>query len=128
MALPIDPLDHFGTGIATPFRIGASGIQTSSGVEKVLMCVAQTIGTPTAKLPWRCKFGTRIPRLRHMNNSNGLQTLARVDIGDALRLWEPRVRLSKVLAAPRSDANRNILDLTVSVTVDGKPQTVRQSI
>jgi uncharacterized protein len=128
MPLPIDPLDRLGTGIATPFRIGPSGIQTAQGVEKVLMCVSQVIGTSTGKLPWRCKFGTRIPRLRHMNNSNGLQTLARVDIGDALRLWEPRVTLRRVAAAPRTDANRNLLDLTVDVAVDGKPQTVRQAI
>jgi phage baseplate assembly protein W len=128
MALPVDPLDRFGTGVAIPFRVGPSGVEKASGIEKVLMCVAQVIGTPTGKLPWRAKFGCRITRLRHMNNSNGLQTLARVDCQDALRAWEPRARLRSLTLGQRDSSSRNILDLTAQVTVAGKTQTVKASL
>ena len=127
-ASPSDPLDLLGTGVATPFRIGTTGPLSESGVPKVLKCVEQVIGTPTAKLPWRCLFGCRITRLRHMNNRNGLQQLARVDVANALALWEPRARLTGTAVAPRSNANRNILDVTVNVAISGKVAPVRLDV
>lgn len=128
MTIPVDPLDRFGTGIALPFKVGATGIKTASGAPKVFMGVKQVISTPVAKLPWRCKFGTRVGRLRHMNNSDGLQQLAKVDVGDALKLWEPRVALSSVVAAPRDQNNRNILDLTVGIILNGKTVSVKADV
>lgn len=125
MSAPQDPLDRFGTGTARPFRVGAAGVETASGEEKVLMDVEQVLGTPVGKLPWRCKFGARLTRLRHHNNNNVLQQLARVDSADALALWEPRAKLHSVVAAPRVPSNRNVLDLTARVKIGTSARSVK---
>lgn len=114
-------IDRFGTGLARPLRYVPGGFVVASGVEKVLMCVEEVLGIPVGSLPWRCGLGTRLMRLRHLNNSNDLQQLARVDAGDALQRWEPRFRLRFVTATPAPPGYRNRIELTVFGEVVGQP-------
>lgn len=121
-------MDRFGTGLALPLRRENGRFVTVSGPEKVMQCVEQIIGTPIGKLPWRGRFGCRIPRLRHMNNRM-LNGLARVDVADALQRWEPRFLLHGVQTAPGAEAARNRIDLTVYGEVGGVVQDpIRRSI
>ena len=111
-----------------PFQRTPTGLVLLDGLDKIMQNITQIIGTPVGTYPWRATFGCRITRLRHMNNSNDLQQLARVDVADALARWEPRVKVTSVMAATRTDANRNILDLTVTYVVAGTPQTIKLDI
>jgi phage baseplate assembly protein W len=126
MASPHD--DRFGTGLARPFRRDKTGFVTVSGRAKVLQGVEQVIGTSVGKLPWRCKFGCRVPRLRHMNNNQQLKNLARVDISDALQAWEPRCRVKSVVVGNSTKDARNQINITVSVEIAGKTDSVKRTI
>jgi phage baseplate assembly protein W len=106
-------LDRFGTGLARPLRYAPGGFVTASGPEKVLMTVEALLAINVGSLPWRCGVGTRLMRLRHLNNYNDLRQLARVDASDALDQWEPRFRLSTVTVAPLVRGSENKLELDV---------------
>jgi phage baseplate assembly protein W len=94
------------------------------------MCVEELLAIPIGSLPWRCGVGTRLLRLRHMNNSQDLRQIARVDSSDALQQWEPRFRLSRVTVAPVIPGAENQINLTVSGTVVGvkEVQTAKANI
>jgi phage baseplate assembly protein W len=113
-------------GTSLPFRITPSGVTQASGTPKTIMNVEEILGVPTGKLPWRCAFGSRLTRLRHLNNTNGLQQLARVDVQDALQKWAPGISVTGVSVAPRSDGNRNVPDLTADIFL--KDTTVPVSV
>jgi len=120
--------DRFGTGLARPFRRTKTGFVTLSGPPKVLQAVEQVVGTSVGKLPWRAGFGSRITRLRHMNN-RGLQKLAQVDVADALQRWETRFRLRAVKATPIGQDARNLIDLAIVGEVGGSVQEpLRQTL
>lgn len=104
-------------GTSIPFRVTPSGVTQASGAAKTVMNVEETLGVSVGKLPWRCGFGSRLTRLRHLNNTNGLQQLARVDVQDALQKWLPGISVTGVSVAPRSDGNRNVLDLTANIVI-----------
>lgn len=95
-----------------------------SGVSKNFSNIKQALGVTVGRFPWRCAFGSRITRLRHLNNTNNLQQLARVDVQDCLQKWVAGAQVTGVTVAPRDNGNRNILDLTIDVTFQGKTQSV----
>lgn len=112
------PFEWLGRGIAHPFRWDGRGDFVSvAGVEKVEQCVAQILGTPRGKLPWRMSFGASLTRFRHVNNSRELSIEARMEIEEALRKWEPRVRLRGVSV---SKAAENQLVVYINYEIGGQ--------
>lgn len=96
---------YLGYGLLAPFVRDQKGdFANAGGVELVKSCVAEVLGTDCAsedgkvqgELPWDPEFGSLLFLLRHRQMDEVLVQVARVYIADALRRWEPRVRLSDV--------------------------------
>ena len=106
---PIDraiqaPVDAFlGRGIFRPFqRDQKNDVANTSGEDLVKACVGQVLGTMASsdftqgEVPWRTEFGSLLHLLKHQKNNVALQEMARVYVVDALKRWEPRVRVKSV--------------------------------
>jgi phage baseplate assembly protein W len=92
-----------GYGPIRPFRRDGRGdIAHAGGVTLVRSCVGQVLGTRASsefvqgEIPWRPEFGSLLYLLRHRKNNTALGELARAWAQDALRTWEPRVRVTSV--------------------------------
>lgn len=110
VSAPVDPgaaqvtgESLLGHGMIRPLRRDQKGdFAHASGGRLVSACVGQVLGTmcdsefATGELPWRTTFGSKTYLLRQRLNSPALEEQARKFIADALRLWEPRVRLKNV--------------------------------
>ena len=137
--------DFLGTGVAAPFRRGATDLATASGVDFVRDCVANVLSTTCAsplgdgELPWRQRFGSLLHRLRHRNNDETTAELARIYVGEALGAWVPQLRLRSVATEKERDSDGNpsilairlVYDLAASnranapIVVNGIKQTIR---
>jgi phage baseplate assembly protein W len=92
-----------GAGLVRPFqRDGKSDFANSSGVALVKACIGQILGTQAGsnfsqgELPWRTEFGSLLHTLKHKRNDAALADLTRTYVAEAIRRWEPRVRLKHV--------------------------------
>lgn len=86
-----------GKGLLRPFRRDAKNdFANGSDVALVRACVGQVLGTAAGELPWRGEFGSQLERLRHMNQGPVMDEMARIFVTDALKRWEPRVRVRTV--------------------------------
>ena len=90
-----------GRGLLRPFvRDEKNDFANGSGSALVRAAVGQVVGTRTStaqtigELPWRPEFGSLVHTLRHSNNDDALQQIAKGFVVDALRRWEPRVRVT----------------------------------
>lgn len=121
-----------GFGLVAPFqRDGRGDFAAKGGVEKIAANVAQILATDCAtpdgafggELPWRPEFGSLLRLLRHRNMDDPTtQQLARVYIGDALKLWEPRVRLRAtrlVSQASRGSAQLDTMNIALRYAIVG---------
>jgi len=105
-------------GIVTPFRrdqkndfandVGVNLIR--SNVRQILMTKGAT-DKAAGEIPWLTEFGSQLHTLRHSNSSVVLEELARVFVIEALRRFEPRVRVSRTRVERISSARR--IELTV---------------
>lgn len=92
-----------GCGITRPLRRDGNGdfvhecaedlIRASVG--QILGTVAQS-STTAGEIPWRPEFGSKLHLLRHQNNDDVLEDVARAFVVQALDRWEPRVRVRAV--------------------------------
>lgn len=93
--------DPLGCGIIRPFRrVPRGDFANDCGELLVRSDLGQLLGIILGELPWRTTLGTLIYQLRHRANTGALSELARVQIEEAIRQWEPRVRLLAVSADP----------------------------
>lgn len=125
--------DPYGTGIVRPFRRGSADFVTASGIPEVMSCVGQLLGTDLGSIPWRPRFGTRLTRLRHKSNSPALAAIARVDVDDAIRQWEPRATITdldveQVQSPGHTSAGANVLEAAVTVQIGAQSKTLRVPI
>jgi len=110
VSAPADPgiaqatsLSFTGRGILRPFtRDQKVDFANASGARLVAACVGQVLGTSSdsefasGELPWRTAFGSKLYLLRQRLNSQALVEQARRFVADALRRWEPRIRINAV--------------------------------
>ena len=104
-------------GLLTPFRRDQKS-DFAHGADEALVrsCVAQVLGTEcsmddgsaSGELPWRPEFGSVLYRLRQRPNDETTRQLAKFFVADALRRWEPRVRLTDVSFIQQKIDPRNI--------------------
>lgn len=92
-----------GFGLAGSFqRDGKGDFSALGGADLVRSCLAELLGIQAAseytqgELPWRTELGSLLYLLRHHGNDTVVQALARQHVADAIRRWEPRVRLKTV--------------------------------
>lgn len=99
-----------GYGLVTPFRRGANDFDADGGAALVVSCVEELLGikcdSPISRgeLPWRTEFGSLLFRLRQHNDDALLQEMAKAYVQDAIKQWEPRVRvLAVTVTTPPGD-------------------------
>ena len=127
-----------------PFRRDQKADFAAAGGEALIKsAVGQVLGTVGAsdftqgELPFRTEFGSLLHLLRHQKNDRVLQELARVYVVDALKRWEPRVRITSVEVTREQLDGENVLAIRVrydviaanapgnNVILAGVEQTVR---
>lgn len=82
-------------GIVIPFRRDKKqDFANDSGEALITSNVRQILGTRVGELRWEPEFGSLLHTLRHRNNKPLLKQLAHTHVVDALRRWEPRVRVT----------------------------------
>lgn len=96
-----------GQGLLRPFRRDQKNdFAADAGVNLVVACVGQVLGTKAdspaspGELPWRTDFGSKLHLLRHSNHNDLSINLATVYAKDALKLWEPRAKITAVAIEP----------------------------
>lgn len=106
-----------GRGILAPFRRDGKGdFAAADAAENVRACVHQVLGTEcsiesgnvSGELPWRPQFGSVLYRLRQRLLDETTRRLAEVFVADALKRWEPRVRLTRVDLSTRKIDPANV--------------------
>lgn len=103
-------------GLLHPFqRDRRSDFVSGTGDALIRATVAQILGTACAseftpgEIPWRTDLGSLLGLLRHRRNDAVLQELARVYVVDALKRWEPRIRVTSVQITRERDRSENVL-------------------
>lgn len=116
-----------GFGLLSPFRRDQKSDFAAAGAERLVRsCIGQVLGMEgtsgeehIGELPWRPELGSVLYRLRHRNNDETLQHLARVYVVDALQRWEPRVLVKDVSIEKKSARPNGELDtLAISLRCD----------
>lgn len=102
-------------------------------VPRIWPTALRTTRFAQGELPWRTEFGSLLHLLRHQKSDSVLQELARVYVVDALKRWEPRVRVTSVQVRERQNGENVLVvrlryDLTSgpgnNVLVENVEQTV----
>jgi Bacteriophage baseplate protein W len=111
-------------------RLGAIG-QVVQGIADVDQCIAIILTTPKGSDPLRPTFGADIWRYIDHPIDEALPAIVR-ELTAALTLWEPRVKLLSVTAAPVLDtATQPGANLSVTVVwqlkLGGAPSPPRQT-
>jgi phage baseplate assembly protein W len=111
-------------GLLRPFRrdrkadfaVGSGEALIRSAVGQILGTVAASEFTP-GELPWNTTFGSHLHILRHQRNDALLQELARIHVVDALKRWEPRIRISSVQINRERDRGENVLAIRLRYSI-----------
>lgn len=119
---------QFGAGLVRPFRRdGKSDFTNTTDLALVKACVGQVLGMVGAnpdnpmeqgELEWAPERGALLHKLRHQKNSFILQELGRVYVVDALRRWEPRVRVRHVSVTRERDQEGKETVLVIRINYD----------
>ena len=75
------------------FASGEGTALLASKVEQVLATEGETPRS-SGELPWRTRFGSGLPLLRHKLTGPAFRELARVYVRDALAQWVPEAELT----------------------------------
>ena len=114
-----------GAGIIRPFRrTEHQDFANDAGVEEVLSCVGQLLGTPIGSLPWRVDFGCGLEQLRHKPRTADLAVFAMRLIDQALKRWEPRAQVADVKIDTTAPANALVLIVTLKIGTLTKSLTI----
>ena len=103
----------------TDARTGAA----LTGLEHLRQSVGDVLGTRIGTRVMRREFGSRLPELVDAPLNDGLRAAVAAATVEALRRWEPRLRVRRVrvAAAPAGSPARVHLDLEGEYVPDGSP-------
>ena len=114
----VSNVEFLGRGIIRPLRRDQKvDFANATGARLVASCVGQVLGTAcdsehaSGELPWRTEFGSKLYLLRQRLNSNALVEQARRFVADAIRRWEPRVRITQVHISRGSAPTGGVLNV-----------------
>ena len=114
--------DFRGTGWAFPVTVGARGIDAVSGDEDVRQSIRLILATAKGERVMRPDFGCGIHDLVFAAVSTQLIARLRREVEDALRTYEARIEVLRVLVGTRSlDVGR--LDVEIVYRVRATNQT-----
>ena len=116
---------HLGNGLIRPFRRDEKNDWAhAQGLALVKSSVGQVLGTHSdgpnfqGEMPWNTEFGSLLFTLRHMNNDDVVQELARLHTVEALERWEPRVILKRVDIARQQGPTDGETVLVITIVYD----------
>lgn len=117
-----------GFGLIRPFQRDRKADFAAAGGEALIRsAVGQILGTrgsseaTTGEVPWRPELGSRLDLLRHQKNDALLQELGRTYVVDALKRWEPRVRVTSVRVTRERLDGENVLAIRVRYDIVSSP-------
>ena len=116
--------EFLGRGLLRPFRRDKKqDFAADAGEAVIRSAIGQILGTMArsdftqGELPWNTAFGSLLHLLRHQKNDAVLQELARVHVVDALKRWEPRVRVTSVQVTRERQDGENVLSIRIRYDV-----------
>jgi phage baseplate assembly protein W len=114
--------DFLGTGWASPVRIGAGGIEKVGGDEDVRQSIHLILATAKGERVMRPDFGCGIHDLVFAAVSTQLIARLRREVEDALRTYEARIEVLRVVAGT-SGLAAGRLDVEIGYRVRATNQT-----
>ena len=94
--------DFLGRGFAVPFHFdpASGGVAFSEQEENIRQSISIILGTQPGERQMLPEFGCRVHELLFAPNNGYAGALAAQYVEDALRRWERRINVERVLAAP----------------------------
>lgn len=96
---------------------------TLSGLDQIRQSIADILTTPVGTRVMRRDYGSRLPDLIDRPQTPDLIVDLYAAIAEALRRWEPRVRVRRI-AASFAASGRAVVSLLIDVLADGKTVTI----
>lgn len=88
-----------GSGLIRPLqRIAGSDFVNATGESLIRSSIMQILGTKPGEIPWRPDFGTDFDQYRHQVGTGALAQEIADTAAEAIARWEPRVKVSRILA------------------------------
>ena len=117
-----------GFGLIRPFQRDRKADFAAAGGEALVRSAVgrdprddRFLGVRAGEIPWRPELGSRLRLLIHQRNDAALQELARVYVVDALKRFEPRVRVKSVRVSRESDRGDNVLAIRLRYDIVASP-------
>ena len=117
--------ETLGRGASFPFRFGGSGGVASSdagppGHAKIEESIRHILSTRPGERFFLPEFGSRLHELAFQQNGAVLRALARKYVVDAVKRWEPRVKVVEVgFSEDPAEADRNRFVIRIAYEVAG---------
>jgi hypothetical protein len=109
---------RLGTGWAFPLRLNVQGgLQLSSAEQDIEEAIWIILRTGVGERVNRPNFGARLADLAFAPLNSETLLRIRTEVESALRLWEPRILLDRVIADP--DPVRGLVNILIQYRVRG---------
>lgn len=120
----------FGRGIAFPPRIGADGrMAWSEGPQNIRESIQIILQTEVKERLMLPSFGAGLGRFLFEPNTTASRRLIREQVENALRLWEPRIRLQAVnVEADTNDPQQVIITLEYGLVSTGAAERLALTV
>lgn len=128
--------DILGYGLMAPFIRSNADFYNDGSFEHLDSMISQVLGVMggndyiEGELPWRNDFGSQLHLLRHKNNTDVVQELARIYIIEALSKWLPQIIVEDIIMNKKTDykGDENILEIRIGYSLNGSVQGSNSSI
>ncbi len=111
--------DIYGRGIAFPPHIGPDGRWAwSEGAQNIREAIQIILLTEAGERLMLATFGGGLRRFLFEPNTATTRRLIQERVSEALRLWEPRIRVGAVRVQPVTDATGQPDDREVTITIE----------
>lgn len=88
-----------GSGLVRPLqRIAGNDFVNATGEACIRSSISQILGTRPGEIPWRPDFGTDFDQYRHRSGTGALAQEIADTAAESIARWEPRVKVSRILA------------------------------
>lgn len=89
--------DFLGRGWAFPLALSPAGcVESSTGEQKIRESIVVILSTAPGERVLMPTFGCRIAELVFAPNNGTTRALAQTYVGEALKVWEPRIGLTSI--------------------------------
>jgi phage baseplate assembly protein W len=121
MGATLDLYQRLGAGLGQPLAPDASGaLPRASGPEKVRQSILTILDTDPGERVMRPDFGCGLRRYLMAPNNPATRAGIEREIGNALALWEPRIKLIGVAVNPTADRSQVLIGIQYAHVLDGR--------